>query len=31
MCDVNGELVAIGEYDASRKDLHPHVVLAQEN
>jgi tRNA pseudouridine55 synthase len=29
MCDVDGQLVAIGDYDANKKQLHPHVVLAQ--
>jgi tRNA pseudouridine55 synthase len=28
MCDVNDHLIAIGDYDAQQKQLHPSVVLA---
>ncbi len=28
MCDVNDHLIAIGDYDASARQLHPSVVLA---
>ncbi|HEY8227157.1 MAG TPA: tRNA pseudouridine(55) synthase TruB [Pyrinomonadaceae bacterium] len=28
MCDAQGELIAVGNFDADRKNLHPRVVLA---
>jgi hypothetical protein len=28
MCDVNDHLIAVGDYDAQGKHLHPTVVLA---
>lgn len=31
MCDMDEHLVAVGQYDASAKSLHPRVVLAVEN
>lgn len=31
MCDVDEQLVAVGDYDAKTKHLHPSVVLTQEN
>lgn len=30
MCDVHGDLLAIGEFDAGKEALHPRVVLAEE-
>jgi hypothetical protein len=29
MCDAQGELIAIGDFNADRKHLHPRVVLAE--
>ncbi len=31
MCDADGRLVAVGDYDAKQKQLRPRVVLAEEN
>jgi len=31
MCDAREQLIAIGQYDAEAKSLHPRVVLAGEN
>lgn len=31
MCDADEQLIAIGQYDAATKRLHPRVVLAGEN
>ena len=31
MCDTDEHLVAVGQYDASAKTLHPRVVLSAEN
>lgn len=31
MCDANNELIAIGQYDANNRSLHPRVVLATDN
>jgi hypothetical protein len=28
MCDESGHLIAVGDYDATTKRLHPSVVLA---
>jgi hypothetical protein len=28
MCDADEELIAVGQYDANAKRLHPRVVLA---
>jgi tRNA pseudouridine55 synthase len=30
MCDVDEQLIAVGQYDEATKSLHPHVVLAGE-
>jgi hypothetical protein len=29
MCDSQGQLIAIGDFDARQKSLHPRVVLAE--
>jgi tRNA pseudouridine55 synthase len=29
MCDAQGQLIAIGDFDAGQKSLHPRVVLAE--
>lgn len=31
MCDADEELIAVGQYDANAKRLHPRVVLAETN
>jgi tRNA pseudouridine55 synthase len=31
MCDAEGQLIAVGRYEAEARSLHPHVVLASEN
>jgi tRNA pseudouridine55 synthase len=31
ICDADDQLIAVGQYDASAKTLHPRVVLAAEN
>lgn len=31
LCDESGHLIAVGDYDASKQQVHPRVVITQEN